>query len=365
MKINIRDIMNNENLSVPEESIALKSDMLITQRIKKDVMKKLGENEKKKSRRIGRLVAIAAVIAVVISSVSVGAMSYFRPDNAINSMIAYNGSVDYSTLGTDVKQTASSNGLDFYLDQVLCDNNIMHIAIKCPKYKGRYVMPDNYIYEDDEYKDHISFLINGNENCDGENAFSGADFMRDVTYKKDYYYITYSGIKNLRDNSKVEISFDRICYIDAADENDVCDVKGNWKFEFKINRSDTRKSLKVSDIKFDNGENYKVKNFTISPLGFKFEYKLAYDGKSKKMNTLLSKNLANGMSGTPNVFITMKDGTVYSNGNPDITLDTSCSAARAKGDTVETGDFEAVFSKAISVDDIESIKIMDNIIYKA
>ena len=364
MKINISDILDVENVRLPESSISIESDNELTNRIKSDVMSRLVVNKKKKPRRIGRLIAIVAVFAVVISSISVGAMSYFKPDNAINSMIEYSSSVDYSTLGTDVKQTASSNGLDFYLDQVLCDNNIMHFAIKCPKYNGRYVQPDVYIVSDDDYEYHLKFLINGEENCSSENTFTGADFVRDVTYKKDYFYVTYSGIKDLKDNSKVELSFDRLVYFDAADDNDTCDIRGNWKFEFKINRSKTRKKLEVNDLSFDNGENYKIKNFTISPLGFRFDYKLTYSGKAKSTNTLSSKNLANGISGYANVYVTMKDGTVYTNGDPDITLDTSVTAMSSKGESFETGDFEAIFSKAINVDEIKSIKIIDNIIYE-
>ncbi len=364
MKINISEILDNEYAVIPERSIAVKTDSALTKRIESATLKKM-KNNNKKPRCLGRIIAAAAVIAITVSSVSVGAMSYFKPDNAINSMIEYNGAVDYSTLGTDVKQTASSNGLDFYLDQVLCDNNIMHFAIKCPKYNGRYVQPDVYVTSDDDWEYHLKFLINGKENCDSENTFTGADFVRDVTYKKDYFYVTYSGIKDLKDNSTVELSFDRLTYFDAADENDTCNVKGNWKFEFKINRSKTRKRLEVNDISFDNGENYKVKNFSISPLGFRFDYKLTYSKKAKKTNTLSSKNLANGISGNANVYVTMKDGTVYTNGNPDITLDTSVTAVTGKNENFETGDFEAIFSKAISVDNIKSIKIIDSVIYEA
>ena len=375
MKINLKDVFENENMAfeVPERSIASPIDGEFISKTKANVFSQLGiESKSRKSfGRAARIVAIAAVIAVFISGLSVSAMTYFLPDNALNQAIEFNSKVDYSTLGTDINQVCESNGLEFKLTQVLCDNNIMMLALECPKYKGGYVQPEIVGFDvsdsdevsiDEDSGQHIFLSVNGKKDYLCNSFFNGSDAAYYKVHRtklpENMCYITYTELKNIHNNSKIKFSFDRLAYFDA-ESAEFPRVEGNWNFEFAINRSNTRKRLDSAKITLENGQKYKIKNISISPLGMYFDYKLDNTDSKALDDSLCSANQDKTLK------ITMKDGTVYTDGVLYNDMETQSSSGTINGLKHHEGCFEAFFKVAIDVDNIESITVLNEIIYQS
>lgn len=392
MKINLTDVFDNldtENINkIPEGTLNTKQMSEITERVRENTLTKLGIKAEKKKRAhfpVKRFIAIACAVAVIAGATTVGAANYFRPDNAINQMIELNDKVDYSTLGTELDITASSNGLDFHIDQVLCDNTIMCIPIECPKYNGRYVRPKTETLADigdEDFDEHFHILINGKDAMCGVGVYTGGD---EISYRKDlaenYVYLTVSDLENIKNKSEIKLVFDKLVYFDIKDGNDMCDAEGNWEFTFTLNRSNTRQRLDVDDMIFENGEHYVSKSFTISPLGFKYEFGLKYEDPADEYegtqvelekpmpkalegsSILFSEHLARSLKGTAMIKIEMLDGTIYSDGDKH-DIESNCSVGTNNILNKSSGDICATFNSAIDVENIKSITILDKVIYQ-
>ncbi len=393
MKINLSDVFDNLDTqsinNIPESTLNTKQMSDVAQRVRESTLKKLGIKEEKKKRAhfpVKRFLAIACAVAVIAGATSVGAANYFKPDNAINQMIELNDKVDYSTLGTELDMTASSNGLDFHIDQVLCDNTIMFIPIECPKYNGRYVRPKAEPLADigdEDFEEHFKILINGKEPFCGMSAYCGGE---EISYKPDlpenYFYIVLNDLEDIRNNSEIKLVFDRLVYFDIKDGNDMCDAEGNWEFTFTLNRSNTRQKLDVEDMIFENGEHYVSKSFTISPLGFKYEFGLKYEDPAGEYegtqldlsdpmpkalegsSIIFSEHLARSLNGEAMITIEMLDGTIYTDGDKHYDIESSCNVGTNDILKKSYGDISATFNSAIDVNNIKSITILDKVIYQ-
>ncbi|MGN1123438.1 MAG: DUF4179 domain-containing protein [Eubacterium sp.] len=337
------------------------------------------DNNKKKAfgkKHIIRIAAIATMVTIIAGATTVGAANYFVPDNSLNQMIELNDKIDYSTLGTDVNASASYNGIEFKIDKILCDNEIMAIPIKCPKYNGKYVKPQVI---SEEMDDPLKIFVNGKQQYFGTAGYDGSTEFVSIhkELQPDMTYLTITGLSNIRNNSKITIKFDRLLYFDGYDE--ICDVKGDWEFNFTINRSDTRKKLDVNDLSFENGEKCVAKSFTISPLGFEYEYNIKKGEPVTVDNDLgitlpktqasgsfiFSNHLSYSLKGKAMIVITMKDGTVYTNGEDDYTIDSNCNFGENTILHKSFGGISATFIKAIDIDNIKTITILDKVLYES
>lgn len=385
MKISINDLFDDltveQTNDLIKETVPMEYNEELVNRIKDKVFDKMNiENTTKVKKRIPfrRIIAIAAVLLIVGSATSVGAANHFMPDNSFNQYLELSKDVDYSTLGNEVDVTASSSGLDFSINQVLCDNDILVLPFKCPKYDGRYVVPNCDVSDDIGY---FNVYVDGKKSGD-----SMTQIFDDEDPNSDMCHITIGGLKNVRNNSKIKIEFNQVIYA-VVDETKITDdfiyetvdVDGVWTFEFNINRSNARKKLDVQDFTLDNGENYRLKNFVISPLGFRCEYRVygwkdaiknvALPNELKKIPgnkcTLFGENLSSSLSGNGIMFIELNDGTVISNGdNTDSRFDLHTNLT-IEHDTFMHGDIRANFKSTINVDDIKKITLLDNVIYEA
>lgn len=334
------------------------------------------KRKKNDNKHIIRIIAIVTMFTLIATATTVGAANYFIPDNSLNEMIELNSDVDYSTLGTEVNAVASYNGVEFKISKILCDNDIMAFPIKCPKYNGIYVKPLIDCFENDNY---FEVYVNDKQQLLGVSEYDGATEF--VSYKRDtepyMCYITISGLRNIRNNSKIKIKFNRLSYFDNSSE-EICDIKGDWEFNFTINRSNTRKELDINEITFDNGERCIPKKFSISPLGFRYEYivktaepvtienDLGIKLPNFKANNsyLFTKHIESSLSGRDIIIITMKDGTVYSNGDSNRTIESNCQFTSSTRFHNASGEINATFAKAIDIDNISKITILDKTLYK-
>lgn len=391
MKISINDLFDELTIEqtndLIKENVPMEYDEEQISRIKDKVLSELNIETKVKAKKrvpFRRIIAIAAVLLIVGSATSVGAANHFKPDNSFNQFIELSKDVDYSTLGTDVNQTASAGGLDFYIGQVLCDNDIMVIPIKCPKYNGRYVAPDIGETNNDEY--FFDVLIDGKPDGDGCASNWDDEVKYDGTEGEDYCNITLRGLSRVKNNSTVEIKFNHILYFDVNVEQiddeyiyEECGVDGEWSFKFNINRANVRQKLNVNDFELENGEKYKFSNFIISPLGFSCDYKVSdweYAPKDDdslikfpkhvlKQCTLFQKTISSSLTGDAIMLIEMKDGTILSNGDHnDSRFDLRCEFSK-EYDIRYHGNIDATFKSTINVDDIKKITLLDNVIYEA
>lgn len=332
-----------------------------------------------RKKQILRVVAIVAIFTVIAGATTVGATNYFIPDNALNQMIELNDKIDYSTLGTDINASASYNGLEFKIDKILCDNEIMILPIKCPKYNEKYVKPQII---SEEGQDPLKIFINGKEQFFGTNGYDGSTEFISINkdLQPDMTYLTITGLSNIRNNSQISIKFDKLSYFDSFEE--VCDIVGEWEFNFTINRSNTRKRLKVNDLSFENGGKYIAKSFTISPLGFTYKYNLkkgepiSFDNDlgitlpktQANRDIIFSNHIAYSLQGKAMIIITMKDGTIYSNGDDNYTIESSCSCEERtifKHSYKTFGELNATFIKAIDIENIKTITILDEVLYES
>lgn len=393
MKINLTDIFDSLNTKeineIPENTLNTKQMNDVTDRVREKTLNTLGIQSKGKKRikfSAKRILAIACAAAVIAGATSVGAANYFKPENAINQMIELNDKVDYSTLGTDVNITASSNGLDFHIDQVLCDNTIMYIPIKCPKYKGRLVRPKTEPLADlgdTDFEEHCRLLINGKDSLSGMGVYTGNEAL---SYKKNLQenccYITLTDLDGIRNNSEIKLIFDKLVYFDVKDENDICDAEGNWEFTFTLNRSNTRQKLDVEDMIFENGEHYVSKSFIISPLGFKYKYNLKYEEPTGEYegteidlekpvtkapfgsDIMFSESLARHLNGKAMITIEMLDGTIYTDSDEQYDIESHTSSSVNNILKKNSGELSATFNSAIDVQNIKSITILDKVIYQ-
>lgn len=391
MRISINDLLDNltieQTYDLIKETVPMEYNEEQIERIKGKVFDKLNIEKCTKAKKrvpFRRIIAIAAVILVICSATSVGAANYFKPDNSFNRFIELSKDVDYSTLGTDVDKTASAGGLDFYIGQVLCDNDIMVIPIKCPKYNGRYVAPDIGETNNDKY--YFDVLIDGKPDGNGCSSNWDDEVKYDGTEGEDYCNITLRGLSRVKNNSTVEIKFNHIIYFDVNVEQiddeysyEECGVDGEWSFKFNINRANVRQKLDVNNFELENGEKYKLSNFIISPLGFSCEYKVSdwkyaaadetslikFPKQVLNQCTLFQKNISSSLTGDAIMLIEMKDGTILSNGDHDDSrFDLRCEFAK-EYDIRYYGNIDATFTSTINVDDIKRITLLDNVIYEA
>lgn len=353
MKIRFNDIFDNFNENeidmIPQESINTNVDSRVIDSVKSNVLSSIGETKKAPTHHFGRILALVAVIAVLISSLSVGATVYYKPDGDLAQLIKFNDTVDVNSMGRKLDISSTSQGLTYTLKQVLTDNNILYAEFKCPRYNGERFIPNI-----------IDIRING------EPTLGGSKTVFEEDKNSNTMIVTFYDLKNIRSGSKIEIVFaEPEIWCDDVDEPESIGEGYEWIFEFDSFRSNVLQKLEVEDLKISDDEIYHFKNFVISPLGFRFDYTFEGDKDSQDL-TILQTSLIPMLQNKPTVMIEMKDGTLYKNidnedGKWDIEFDAG--SQRYLNGRIK-GHGSAVFYSTINVDEIKSITLFDQVIYK-
>ncbi len=350
MKLNLNNVFDdldlNNTQSIAKENISVEYNSEVTDNIKSNVFEKLDlkisdKKSKKNVFKLSRLIIIASVIIILAGSISVGAAVSFKPDSAVSQFFEMNEDVDMNTLGQDVNLTSSSKGLDFTMKQVLTDNSILNAELECPSYKGKVLIPAI---------GNVRIFVNGKEN-DEVTVYTG-----NSEEDSNNLMLSFSGLKNIRNNSEIKIIFDSVMYTDDVEnfEDDRFEILGDWSFEFKNRRSDVKKKIDVDEIIISKTEKYKIKNFVVSPLGLSYDFVVAECTEEEY-------NKSNVQGSVIPVVIEMKDGTVYSNNEMSSSSDLETDLKTNKS----AGNYMVIFETIINVDNIKSITIRGNIVYQA
>lgn len=301
-------------------------------------------------RSIRRFIAIAAVVAIFASCISVGATVYFKPDSSLAEVLTLNDDVDMSTLGQDVDIVSASNGYEIKASQILTDNTNIFILMECPR-KDKYLLTPRI----------IDIKINNKHYWD--------DYQIAYELVGDKCYLHLSGLRNIKNDDKVTIDFDCLeyfydysknDYVDILDES-LPDIYGNWTLEYTAFRSNAKKTIQTDQLLYFNGDKeYTLSKIQISPLGVYIDikgssgdYYGAYLEEEKSCWT------------TDNAFavVEMKDGTLYTDiDNKDMVCLSGGSSEFGKK---EKAHIDINFKSVINVDEIKSITIGNNVIYQA
>lgn len=353
MKINLYkvfDEMDTADLkNVSNENIAVPIGDETAERIKSKVFERLNLNSKEKSslnkkRKIisyRRLIAIAAVLVIVLGSITTGATVHFKPDSALAQYLTFDDTVDLSTMGQELDVHSVSNGYEFVLKQVLSDNSTMHLSIECPTEKGLLLYPTE-----------IDIRVNGRPYFDGFGSgvwFSGDNMCNVVVH----------GLRNIKNNDTVTIKVASLRYYDIKTKEFIYDeIKGDWSFDFNAVRADVKQKLEGAEtIEATDGQ-YKIKKLTISPLGIYIDY------KQIKEDTSTVEHVFDNSLNDDFVIVEMKDGTLYTNSVKDHNFMMTIGGTAGLDNTFR-GTVDISFLNIINVDDIKSITFDGNVIYKA
>lgn len=350
MKIRLNELFDkfdeNEMDMIPQKSINTNVDSSMVESIKDNVLSSIGA-KKKTTRHFGKIIALVAVISILVSSLSVGATVYYKPDGDLAQLIDFNDTVDVNSMGRKLDISSTSQGLTYTLKQVLTDNNILYAEFESPRYNGERFVPSI-----------INISINGRD------SWGGCKTHFEEDKNSNTMIVTFYDLKNIRTGSKIKINFTD----PDVWHNDDLESMGEgyeWNFEFDSFRSNVQQKLEVDDLKIGENEIYHFKNFVISPLGFRFDYIFEGDKESNDL-TLFKASYIAYVENKPCIIVEMKDGTLYMDtekefGNCDIELDAS-SQRHLNGPI--TGHGSAVFYSIINVDEIKSITLFDQVIYK-
>ncbi len=360
MKINMFRIFDNLDLKNTDKLIGKNFqadyDADLTERIKSDTLSKLDIlNDNKNSKSVikrfvsfKKFIAVAAAIAVFCCTLSVGAAVYFKPDSALAEHFTFNDEVDLSTLGQEINLTSTSSGYSITLKQVLSDNSTMHAVFECPQKDGIMLVPGT-----------VDILINGHH------YFDGYGYTTYVS-KDNVFSAIFNGLRNIKSNDRITIEVTSAAYYDSNSKQ-YChddDIKGKWSYEFKALRANVKTQLEpISTIKASDSE-YKIKKFTVSPLGIHIDYK-QINGTSSDVTMGINGDQTELTSkGEAFVIVEMKDGTVYSDSLDNNSFD-SCIGGTANENLPYKGNIDITFRNVINVDDIKSITVDNNLIYSA
>ena len=353
MKINLYKVFDEsdaENLkNVSYDNITVPIDEETAEGIKSKVFDRLNLNSNenstvKKKRKVisfRRLIAIAAVLVIVLGSITTGATVHFKPDSALAQYLTFDDTVDLSTLGQDLDVHSISNGYEFALKQVLSDNYTMHLLIECPTENDLVLYPHE-----------LDIRVNGRPYFDG--------FGTAVWLKEDNICnLVIQGLRNIKNNDTVTIKVSSLrCFNIKTEDFIDNEIKGDWSFDFNAVRADVKQKLDCVKTIKDAESEYEIKRLTVSPLGMYIDYK-QINGDSS-----YDKGVFNNSINEDFVIIEMKDGTLYTNAVDARDFDLTVGGTARFGQPYR-GNIDVTFLKVINVDDIKSITVDGNVIYTA
>ncbi|MCI9642015.1 MAG: DUF4179 domain-containing protein [Eubacterium sp.] len=323
MKYNLSDILENSNAEETEEfidNIKINYNETIAQKIKKRVIDGESEQSNKQSKvkhfSLKTMIAFAAVVAIILCSITAGAAIHFKMGNTFSRV--FNGkNIDLNSIAADVNVASEYNGYKFEITQVICDGRTMYCAFNCPSENGEMLVPDN---------GDVNLTINGKR----PNSYScGFYTFNRICYLK----FTNCDEAHIKSNSKIHLDFNKIdnnrvlnredvaeklletgkatqAEVDEAlnnSENDLAiyeladarldntsvSVDGEWSFEFEVGNTNVIRTIDADKVYPYDENNY----IEISPLG---AYVFSFNPYT--MPPIDFEHI---------FYIEMKDGTVY------------------------------------------------------
>ena len=213
MKYNLSDILENSNAEETEEfidNIKINYNETIAQKIKKRVIDGESEQSNKQSKvkhfSLKTMIAFAAVVAIILCSITAGAAIHFKMGNTFSRV--FNGkNIDLNSIAADVNVASEYNGYKFEITQVICDGRTMYCAFNCPSENGEMLVPDN---------GDVNLTINGKR----PNSYScGFYTFNRICYLK----FTNCDEAHIKSNSKIYLDFNKINYNYDVNRTDIAE----------------------------------------------------------------------------------------------------------------------------------------------
>ncbi|GFI71170.1 hypothetical protein IMSAG250_00361 [Clostridiales bacterium] len=213
MKYNLSDILENSNAEETEEfidNIKINYNETIAQKIKKRVIDGESEQSNKQSKvkhfSLKTMIAFAAVVAIILCSITAGAAIHFKMSNTFSRV--FNGkNIDLNSIAADVNVASEYNGYKFEITQVICDGRTMYCAFNCPSENGEMLVPDN---------GDVNLTINGKRS----NSYSfGFYTFNGICYLK----FTNCDEAHIKSNSKIHFDFNKINYNYDVNRTDIAE----------------------------------------------------------------------------------------------------------------------------------------------
>lgn len=375
MKYNISDAFENLEIEETEKivnSIKVNYNDEFTEKIRQRVVynsEKTADNgiHKKKRFSVKSVIAFAAAFVILLCGITAGAGTYFEPNSTLNKIFHFKNDSELTDgFGWNVDSVCESNGYELRLTQVMSDNTTLYIAFDCPK-------EDKTVWLPNQSETRVKF--NGRELTNGSyNWFC----------KEDSFILVVTNYDNIKNNTKVEIEFDKLGSYFAGDTDEITDilksqghtdeeiedlvshneywlayalelpietVDGNWSFEFDTIETNVKKEFEYDGFVYEQYHTspIKITKAEISPLAVYLEL-AETDGEVP--SDISEEGLV----------IEMKDGTVYTSNDDSLQEGTVMSWHGTEGGKLN-GNMDMYFKNIIDTDDVKTISLAGTVIY--
>lgn len=375
MKYNISDAFENLEIEEAEKivnDIKVNYNDAFTEKIRQRVVYnsvQTADNGIRKKKRfpIKSVIAFAAAFVILLCGITAGAGMYFEPTGSFSNIFRFQNDSELNDgLGWNVDSVSESNGYELRLTQVMSDNTTLYIAFDCPK------------------EDKTVWIPNQSEICikfDGEELTNGS---YNYFCKEDSFVLVVTNYDAIRDNTKVEIEFDKLGSYFACNTDEIIEifksqghtdeeiadlihyneyglayalelpietVDGNWSFEFDTIETNVKKEFEFDGFVYKQHHTspIKITKAEISPLAVYLELAEA-DGEVP--SDISEEGLV----------IEMKDGTVYTSNDDSLQEGTVMSWHGTDGGKLN-GNMDMYFKNIINTDDVKTISLAGTVIY--
>lgn len=375
MKYNISDAFENLEIEEAEKivnDIKVNYNDAFTEKIRQRVVYnsvQTADNgvHKKKRFSVKSVIAFAAAFVILLCGITAGAGMYFEPTGSFSNIFRFQNDSELNDgLGWNVDSVSESNGYELRLTQVMSDNTTLYIAFDCPK------------------EDKTVWIPNQSEICikfDGEELTNGS---YNYFCKEDSFVLVVTNYDAIRDNTKVEIEFDKLGSYFACNTDEIIEifksqghtdeeiadlihyneyglayalelpietVDGNWSFEFDTIETNVKKEFEFDGFVYKQHHTspIKITKAEISPLAVYLELAEA-DGEVP--SDISEEGLV----------IEMKDGTVYTSNDDSLQEGTVMSWHGTDGGKLN-GNMDMYFKNIINTDDVKTISLAGTVIY--
>lgn len=376
MKYNISDAFENLEIEETEKivnGIKVNYNDEFTEKIRQRVVynsEKTADNgiHKKKRFSVKSVIAFAAAFVILLCGITAGAGTYFEPNSTLNKIFHFKNDSELTDgFGWNVDSVSESNGYELRLTQVMSDNTTLYIAFDCPK------------------EDKTVWIPNQPEICikfDGEELTNGS---YNYFCKEDSFVLVVTNYDEIRDNTKVEIEFDKLGSFFAGNTEEITEIlksqghsdeeiedlihyneyglayalelpietiDGDWCFEFNTIETDVKKEFEFDGFVYDEHHSLPIKitKAEISPLAVYLELAEA-DGE-----------VPPGVVYEKGLVIEMKDGTVYTS-NDDSLQEGTVMSWHGTDSGKLNGNMDVYFKNIIDTDDVKTISFGETVIY--
>ncbi len=379
MKYNLSDILENANAEETEafiDYIKINYNENIAQKIKERVIpEEAGQSSKHplfKRFSLKTIIAFAAVVAIILCSITAGAAINFKMDKTFARVFGSKG-VDLNAIASDVSIVSEDNGYKFELNQVICDGRTIYCSFDCPMENGEMLVPKG--------NGDVNITINGKR----PNSYSCGFYV--------FNRICYLIFNNLDDthiksHSKIQLDFNTIEYNYDMNRTDIAEkllesgkateeeiaealkdefeiyemaderldrtpvaINGKWNFSFHVGDTDV-----IRTIDADRVYPYDEKNYIeISPLGVYIFSFNPYSMPSMDYEYIFC--------------IKMKDGTVYTDKDTveveNGYHDGVSTSGYSDWETNEHRNFtHFALAEFINPDEVKSVSFYDKVLYQ-